>query len=159
MPTFEYYCDDCEVEFEELLIQKAEVQEYFDHHPCPQCKKRAERIRVASFSFKFAGQVNQGAGSGVHGNSGVHDLDYPVLDKAVGRSAEAKWEGYDKRKEERDKVRREAGTNAISQDGDRIAAADAGTIETREKALNLFNKGDKSVLKAPPLKSPPKPSE
>lgn len=159
MPTFEYFCEDCEVEFEELLLKKDEVQEYFDHHPCPNCKGRAERIRVAAFSFKFAGGVNKGAGTGVHGNSGVHDLDYPVIDKAVGRSAETKWEAYNERKEARDKVRREAGTNAISQSGDSIAPADRGTIETREKALKLFNKGDKSVLKAPPLKTPSKPSE
>lgn len=159
MPTFEYFCDDCEVEFEELILQRAEVEQYFDHHPCPNCKQRAERIRVSSFSFKFAGGVNQGAGSGVHGNSGVHDLDYPVIDKAVGRSAETKWDAYNQRKEARDKVRRETGTNAVSQSGNTIAPADASTIRDREKALNLFNKGDKSVLKAPPLKNPPKPSE
>lgn len=159
MPRYEYFCDDCEVEFEELLLSKADAEEYFDHHPCPNCKGRAERIRVSPFSFKFSGSVNQGAGSGVHGNSGVHDLDYPVLDKAVGRSAEVKWRLYNHRKEVRDKVRREAGTNAISQSGDVIAGADSATLETREKALNLFNKGDKSALKAPPLKNPPKSSE
>ncbi len=159
MPSFEYFCDDCEVEFEELLLKQDEIKEYFDHHPCPNCKQRAERIRVSSFSFKFAGGVNKGAGTGVHGNSGVHDLDYPVIDKAVGRSAETKWQAYNERKEARDEVRRKAGTNAISQSGDAISGADAGTLETREKALNLFNKGDKSVLKAPPLKNPPKPSE
>lgn len=150
MPTFEYFCDDCDAEFEELLLKKEDVQEYFDHHPCPNCKKRAERIRVSAFSFKFAGSVNQGAGSGVHGNSGVHDLDYPVIDKAVGRSAETKWQAYNERKAARDKVRREAGTNAVSQAGDTIAPADASTIRDREKALVLLDKAKKSA---------PKPSE
>jgi len=145
LPTFEYFCDDCDAEFEELLLKKEEIQEYFDHHPCPNCKNRAERIRVSSFSFKFAGNVNQGAGSGVHGNSGVHDLDYPVIDKAVGRSAETKWEGYNQRKAARDKVRKEAGTNAVSQAGDAIAPADAATIRDRGKALALLDKAKKSA--------------
>lgn len=147
MPTFEYFCDDCDAEFEELLLKKEEIQEYFDHHPCPNCKNRAERIRVSSFSFKFAGGVDKGAGSGVHGNSGVHDLDYPVVDKAVGRSAEVKWGEYNARKEARDKVRREAGTNAVSQAGDTIAPADASTIRDREKALKLLDKAKKSAPK------------
>lgn len=145
MPIFEYYCDECEAEFDELLTQKADVEQYFDHHPCKSCGGRAERIRVAAVSFKFAGSVNQGAGSGVHGNSGVHDLDYPVVDKAVGRSAEVKWDAYNKRKEERDKARCEFGTNAVSQDGDRIAPLAEGAARDRGKAMTLLEKAKKST--------------
>lgn len=145
MPTFEYFCDECEVEFEELLLKKDDVDQYFDHHPCPNCQGRAERVRVSSFAFKFAGSVNQGAGTGVHGNSGVHDLDYPVVDKAVGRSAEVKWDAYNKRKEARDKARREFGTNAVSQDGDRIAPLAEGAVRDRGKAMTLLEKAKKST--------------
>lgn len=144
MPIFAYYCDECEAEFDELLTQKADVEAYFDHHPCKGCGNRAERIRVAAVSFKFAGNVNVGGGTGIHGNSGVHDLDYPVIDKAVGRSAEVKWQEYDRRKEQRDKVRRESGTNAVSQDGDRIAPLADGAVRDREKAMTLLEKAKKS---------------
>ncbi len=95
---------------------------------------------MASVSFKFAGGVGKGAGSGVHGNSGVHDLDYPVLDKAVGRSAEAKWPEYLKRKADRDRVRREAGVNAVSQSGDTIVPLDQSSAQNREKAMTLYGK-------------------
>lgn len=145
MPTFEYFCDACDAEFEELLLKKDDVEQYFDHHPCPNCTGRAERVRVSSFAFKFAGNVNQGAGTGVHGNSGVHDLDYPVVDKAVGRSAEEKWKVYNQRKDDRDKARREFGTNAVSQDGDKIAPLADGAVRDRGKAMTLLEKAKKST--------------
>jgi DNA-directed RNA polymerase subunit RPC12/RpoP len=144
IPTFEYFCDDCDVEFEELLLKKEEIQEYFDHHPCPNCKHRAERIKVSITNFNFAGGTDKGAGTGVHGNSGVHDLDYPKLDKAVGRSSEVKWGQYNKRKEGRDKVRRESGVSVVSQSGDTVVPASPETMAVREKALKLFDKAKKS---------------
>lgn len=76
----------------------------------------------------------------MHGQSGVHDLDYPVLDKAIGRSAEKKWSIYQQRKQLRDKVRKEAGTNAIAQSGDKITPMTKQGLEMREKGLKLFKK-------------------
>lgn len=75
------------------------------------------------------------------GNSGVHDLDYPVLDKAVGRSANRKWKEYDARKKARDEARRRFGTNAISVGPDGEASpASPGVLDVREKGLQLLKK-------------------
>lgn len=138
MPIFEYFCDDCEIEFEELLLKKAEVEEFVDHYPCPQCHGRAERVKVAEFAFKFAGGVR--GESGVHGNSGVHDLDYPSLDKTVGRSSEAKWNNINKRQAARSKARKELGTNSISTVGDKVEAVSEKTLNERERGLKLYKK-------------------
>ena len=141
MPTFEYSCDSCEILFEELLLQRNEIESYREWHPCPQCGGRAGREKVSLTNFNFAAPAGQTAGSGVHGQSGVHDLDYPKLDKAVGRSATTRWQGYDARKAERDKVRKEAGTNLITTTPDgKPIASDSTTTQLREKALKTFSR-------------------
>jgi len=140
MPTFEYRCEACEVEFEELLIQQDEVREYREWHPCPSCKGRAERQKVSAVNFAFKAPGGQTQGSGVHGQSGVHDLDYPQVDKAVGRSADVKWKHYGERKAARDKARRELGTNAVKQVDNIVMAADQSTLSTREQGLKTLRK-------------------
>jgi hypothetical protein len=140
VPNYLYYCHPCEVEFEELLIQSDEIKQYRDGgFPCPVCHKPSERIKVNTISFNFKG--------GTPGNSGSHDIDYPTLDKAVGRSADKKWQGINQRKEARDKVRRESGTNAISQtpDGKNIPA-DPAVLQTREQALKSCKKDVYKVM-------------
>jgi len=67
-------------------------------------------------------------------------LDYPKLDKAVGRSSDKKWGVYNKRKEVRDKIRKEAGTNAVTQIGDKIVPLDAGTGVLREGGIRTYKK-------------------
>jgi putative FmdB family regulatory protein len=141
MPVYEYYCDDCHVEFEELLNSTEKV-EYFEWHPCPQCHERAERIKVAKISFQFSGGPE--AGSGVHGNSGSHDLDYPSMDKAIGRSADRKWSVYNDQKATRDKERRRLGTNSVSENNGKVSSVDPSVANTREKGWNLFNKAKKT---------------
>jgi len=141
MPTFEYSCASCEILFEELHTQQSEVEKYVDSYPCPQCGGTAEREKISLTSFSFKAPAGQTQGSGVHGQSGVHDLDYPKIDKAVGRSATKKWQEYGIRKAERDKVRKEAGTNALSTTPDGKAfAADSVTSSLREQALKTFSK-------------------
>jgi hypothetical protein len=120
------------------LTLPEEVKQYSNGHPCPNCGEMAERVRISNFSFSFKGGVR--GTSGVHGQSGSHDLDYPTLDKAVGRSAEAKYAEYTRRKEIRDKLRQETGINSISQDGNICVPADPRVMQHREKALTLFNK-------------------
>ena len=82
-----------------------------DNHPehkCPECGKGALRIFAGTnLGVKF----EQGA-SPVN-NSGVHDLDYPTADKAVGRESEVRWEGYVERDKIKRKVRKEAGESAL----------------------------------------------
>ena len=149
MPTFEYSCDACEILFEELLLQQDEIAKYREWHPCPQCGGRAAREAVSLISFNFKAPAGQTQGSGVHGQSGVHDLDYPKLDKAIGRSANVKWQQYHARKAERDKVRKEAGTNQITVTPDgKPLAADATTTKLREQAMKTFSKRpDKKPVK------------
>lgn len=114
MPTFEYFCDKCDVFFEELLLQRSEVEKHRESHPCPSCSSLSKRSPVVSVSFAFKGPSGQTQGSGVHGQSGIHDLDYPSIDKAVGRSSAKKWNVYNDRKAERDSARRDFNTNSIS---------------------------------------------
>lgn len=143
MPTYEYACQACEVEFEELLTQSDEIQQFAKQHPCPQCGEPAPRIASAA-NFAFAAPARAAAGSGVHGQSGIHDLDYPSVDKAVGRSSAKRWDAFNQRKAERDKVRRESGTNAISVAGGRPAPIDKTVAAVREGALGTFNTVKKS---------------
>jgi putative FmdB family regulatory protein len=139
MPAYEYFCKKCEIEFEELLVQQDEIHKYSEWHPCPGCHDRANRI-ISSTNFTFKIPGGQTQGSGVHGQSGVHDLDYPTVDKAVGRSASKKWEYYNARKAARDKVRRELGTNAVKQIDDTITAVDSKTAKLREQGLKTLRK-------------------
>lgn len=139
MPIFEFACQACMILFEETLTLRAEIEQFRDSHPCPKCGGNADREKVAVVNFSFVAPAGQTAGTGVHGQSGVHDLDYPKLDKAVGRSSSKKWEVYDARKNARDKIRKEAGSNsiALSSEG-RPIAANKESLDRREKALSTF---------------------
>lgn len=140
VPTFEYFCDECDALFEELLIQPDEVRQFSKEHPCPSCGEMAGRLEISVTNFSFRGPSGPVQGSGVHGQSGSHDLDYPTLDKAVGRSSEKKWAEFGKRKAVRDKVRREAGTNAISTAGGSPAPADPSVMKVRETGMKTWQK-------------------
>lgn len=85
---------------------------------------------MSATNFQFAGTPGQ---------SGSHDLDYPTLDKAVGRSANQKWQTFHEEKEKRDKVRREAGQHAVTQVGDQIVPTPADKLKVREYAIRTFN--------------------
>lgn len=138
MPILNYTCEACEIEFEEVLVQQAEIREFENAHPCPQCHESAPRDRVSTFAFQFAGGVK--GESGVHGNSGSHDLDYPSLDKAVGRSAAVKWENVNKRQDARSKARKELGTNSITEVNGKVQAVDSQTMRERQAGLEMFRK-------------------
>lgn len=143
MPTYEYQCAKCEIEFEELLLKRDEIEQYSKSHPCPSCKANAPRNYATKFGFAFKGSV-QGT-SGVHGNSGVHDLDYPTLDKAVARSSEKRWDIIRERQESINRVRRESNQNAVSIDSEgKPAAASGSEITSREVAISAFKSSLKS---------------
>jgi putative FmdB family regulatory protein len=138
MPIFEYICEECPVEFEELLLNKDDVDKYQDAHPCPSCGKPAPKA-VSAFSFGFKGGVR--GLSGVHGNSGVHDLDYPTLDKAVARSSEKRWKHHNERQAEINRVRKEAGAYAVTTDtAGNVRPTDNKTLEVRSKAIDTMKK-------------------
>jgi hypothetical protein len=120
-----------------LLISSDDIKKYSKEHPCKKCGKLVFRIPSA-VNFKFEGK---GESDPTHRkSSGAHDLDYPSLDKAVGRSANRKWKTYDAEKVERFKVRKQAGTHALSIDPStgRPIPADNNTMKIREKALKTF---------------------
>ncbi len=133
MPVYEYECHECGNLFEELIMGSENVQKYKTEHPCPICTSSSPRKMVSLVSFNFKG--------GTVGNSGVHDVDYPSLDKAVGRSSKSKWEKIQQQKAERSKIRQSLGTNSLSQTPDgKLMKADSSTLEIRNKAINLYNK-------------------
>lgn len=138
MPAFRYFCDDCNSEFEEILLQSQEIEEYFSWHPCPECNERAERIRINTFSFGFKSKL-------AAGNTGVHSVDYPMLDIAVGRSAEKKKEDAFNKKKVRDKARKELGTNYVAQKANgEIKAIGPKDLSNREKGFKLLEKAKKN---------------
>lgn len=142
MPTFEYACDGCRVFFEELHISQEDVRKYAKEHPCPACGNSSQRIPSAA-NFTFSGPSGSDPTSG-RSSSGSHDLDYPSLDKAIGRSANRKWKAYEPKKQARDQVRRETGSVAIMETKDGPRAADQATLSVREAGLSMFREARKT---------------
>jgi putative FmdB family regulatory protein len=138
MPSFEYFCKDCKKIFEELLLQPGDAKKYEKQHPC-KCGRIAERV-LSKSNFAFKAPSGPTQGSGVHGQSGVHDLDYPALDKAVGRSADTKWGVYHERKAVRDKARAKFGTNAVKQVRDKITPLTKDQLAARESGMKMHLK-------------------
>lgn len=138
MPVFEYACQACEVEFEEVLTLQDDIKQYTTWHPCPSCGGQAPRLGISLTNFNFKGGVR--GESGVHGQSGSHDLDYPTLDKAVGRSAEKKWDRIRNEKAVREKIRKETGSAALSVESGSLAPANPENLKVRQMALRTFKK-------------------
>ncbi len=138
MPVYEYHCLKCKMIFEELILFKSDISKYSKEHGCGKCGSICKRVPSAS-NFQFKG-LSEGDPTN-QGNSGIHDLDYPSLDKAIGRSANRKWKAYSKKKEEHDRVRRESGSIEISVDSSgNVFPTDTETLKIRKKALSIFKK-------------------
>ncbi len=105
MPIYEYECKQCSIRHEELVAQ-SEINARNMNHTCPSCGGVSDRFYPVTINHTFKG--------GQQGNSGSHDVDYPTLDKAVGRSSEKKWTNIVNRQEKINKVRRESGQQAVS---------------------------------------------
>lgn len=103
MPKYSFECQECQVRFERNLKMGEHTT-----HPCPSCKDPAPRLFDGEgFAFGF------GQGGTAVANSGVHDHDYPTADKAVGRSAEARWDLISKRDQVKNEARKQGGTHAL----------------------------------------------
>jgi putative FmdB family regulatory protein len=135
VPVFEYTCKNCDVGFEEILVNSEDIKNFFEKHKCPVCNKWAKRQPVSAVNFTFK--------SSTPGNSGSHDLDYPTLDKAVGRSSEKKWGKINDRKAARDKVRKESGTNSITQIGNKMMPTSPEKLAVRQKAFETLREVSK----------------
>ena len=94
MPVYRFKCE-CSLQFERKLAMGAHPT-----HKCPECTKDAPRLFAGTnLGLKFA------QGSSPTSNSGFHDLDYPTADKAVGRDADIRWDGFMERDKLKQKVR------------------------------------------------------
>jgi putative FmdB family regulatory protein len=101
MPKYVFECETCTVRFERFLKMGENTL-----HACPSCGDDAPQV-IDGFSFSFA------QGGGAPGNSGVHDHDYPTADKAVGRSADERWNHYNEREKAKAEARKQGGTHAL----------------------------------------------
>ena len=61
MPIYEYNCDKCGHEFEELVMSASEKIS------CPACKSRKVKKRMSAASFKSGGSFSSSAGSSCSG--------------------------------------------------------------------------------------------
>jgi putative FmdB family regulatory protein len=102
VPKYVFECQACNLRFERILKMG-------DHalHPCPECKDDAPGVITNISGFAFA------PGGTATANSGVHDQDYPTADKAVGRSAEVRWEMMGRRNEVKEEARKQGQTHAL----------------------------------------------
>lgn len=142
MPKYTFACPDCELLFDRTLKLASHSE-----HPCPLCKRLAPRQwSEQNFAASFAVPANKPTG-----NTGVHDLDNPTADKAVGRSAFSRWESYEGRKEVKEKARQEGGTHALirhddGQHTDYEPMTALGLDAHRKLAREAYSKAKKSSI-------------
>jgi putative FmdB family regulatory protein len=101
MPKYAFECPTCRLRFERNLRAHS-----YDFYPCPNCRGAAPLV-VSEFGFSFA------QGPGAPANSGVHDLDYPSADKAIGRNAGERWAHINARETVKKQAREQGQTHAL----------------------------------------------
>lgn len=144
MPKYQFECHTCSIRFDRVLKMG-------DHptHECPSCKEEAPRIFDGNgFGFGFTS-----SSSAAPANTGVHDQDYPTADKAVGRSAEKRWETYRERDQVKSKVRQVGSSPALTRvDGDGYTDYTAMSVPERSARKKLVDYAV-AVEKQPRLKT------
>ena len=63
MPIYEFKCEECEGEFEELVMSSSEIIS------CPKCRSQKVRKQMSAASFKSGGQFSSNTGSSCSGCS------------------------------------------------------------------------------------------
>lgn len=134
MPKYTFECS-CGLRFDRTLKMGLHPT-----HICPSCKEDAPRFMDGvGFGFAFSGSSSESAS-----NTGVHDIDYPTADKAVGRSAESRWKTYHDRSKIKDKVRDVSGTRQLSRsEGDgyvEYTSMSRNRTEGRKRLVRLAEK-------------------
>lgn len=123
--TYDYQCwvsdGGCGIKFSvEHLTGKSP-----DTYPCPMCGKKAKR-QLQGFSI-------------VHGKS----MGKSSVDVLIGRDAEEKWGRIYERKAVRDKIRKEAGTQALKATGrNEYQPIKGGHLEAVVVPENTVNKDE-----------------
>ena len=98
MPVYDFKCNDCGLKFEKSLkMADSRVTS------CPSCK---------------ADTSNKLPPKGVLGKVGESTKIPKDIDLAVGRSAEERWQAYEDKAKQKEKVRKESSTNLITRDPD-----------------------------------------
>ena len=141
MPKYAFECQVCNVRFERNLKMGVHTT-----HECPSCHDPAPLV-LKDFGFAFA------RGSGQPANSGVHEQDYPTADKAVGRSAEARWAHIREREKVKEEARKQGETHALIRHTgkdyiDYEPMSDIGRVARRKltkEAVKLTKEGKKGV--------------
>jgi putative FmdB family regulatory protein len=101
MPVFRYECSKCGLQFDRLTSKVGGEPEV----PCLNCNEASKKL-ISKVSFNYNSTRPQG-------DTGVHDVDYPVVDKAVGRSAETRWLRFKERRNVEDTARKTYGTEYL----------------------------------------------
>jgi hypothetical protein len=137
MPKFTFECQSCQVQFHRNLKQGNHTD-----HPCPSCSGSAPRL-YEGFGFGF----NQ-APTASPGNTGVTKDDYPTADRAVGVSADVRWQEIAARDKVKSQVRDVGGNRALIrrqgvEEGKPFVEYEAGTktlIDGRKELVKAINK-------------------
>ena len=121
MPVYDFKCNDCGLKFEKSL-KIADSQET----DCPVCKKATSNKLPAKGILAKVGEVT----------SIPKDIDL-----AVGRSAEERWQAYEDKSKQKEKIRKESDTNLITRDSEGnyapLAVQKNGKTVTSQDALKV----------------------
>ena len=90
MPTYDYYCEKCELKFDKSRMK---IEDRVTD--CPKCGTESERqVSIPNI-----------------GRSGTSRTTTDIL---IGKEADTRWKGIHARKSEKDKIRKESGSHAVS---------------------------------------------
>jgi len=121
MPVYEFKCDPCNLKFEKSLKIMESVST-----ECPICKT------ITS---------NKLPPKNVLGKIGEPTKIPKDIDLAVGRSAEERWQAYEDRAKQKEKIRKESDTNMITRDPDghysSLSIQKEGKLVTSKEALKV----------------------
>ena len=130
MPTYEYFCLECQYIFEEAF------KKYEDNtSPCPKCRSSADRKPSAPSIYR----------SGTSRES---------IDTIVGRESEKRWADIKMRQQEKEKIRQESGQVAlgvkhnVDANGKITYKYEPVTKERIAERKDLYSEYDKSQKKS-----------
>ena len=61
MPIYEYHCNDCDKDFELLVMRHAEA----DKQVCPNCQSHSVQRKMSAFAAQGGGNAGAGASCGL----------------------------------------------------------------------------------------------
>jgi len=134
MPVYKFACGECDLEFDRLISR----EESKGPISCINCGSDAKKI-IGNVNFNFSSTRKQG-------ETGVHDIDYPVIDKAVGRSSEKRWGNFEERRSAEDSARSNLDTAYLGKVP--IGAHTDGYYKVSEERLDVRREAAKDLDQA-----------